>query len=82
MTRNRANNQNVICDVTGFKRKRSDVSYRWDGCLVLPEAWDVRPQYLEVPNTNDNISVPDARPDQDAVFITPLPSDLNNVPNF
>jgi hypothetical protein len=82
MSRNRADNQNVICDVTGFKRKRSQVSYRWDGALVIAEAWDPRPQYLETPNTTDSIAVPDARPDQDAVFIAPLPSDLNNVPNF
>lgn len=80
--RNRADNQNVICDVTGFKRKRSDVSYRWDGALVLPIAWDRRPEYLLTPNTTDNIGVPDARPDQDAVFINPTPADLNKIPNF
>ncbi len=80
--KNRANNQNVICDTTGFKRKRSDVSYQWNGTLVLPEAWDPYPQYLIPPNTTDNIGVPDSRPDSEAVFITPLPSDLDNVPNF
>ena len=79
---NRANNQNVICDVTGFKRKRSDVSYRWDGCLVLDVAWDPRPEYLIPPNINENVSVPDARPDQNSVFINPTPADLNKVPNF
>lgn len=78
----RGGNYNVICDVTGFKRKRSDVSYRWDGALVLPVAWDPRPEYLIPPNINDNVSVPDARPDQEAVFIDPLPSDLNRIPNF
>lgn len=80
----KANRQSydVICDVTGFKRKRKDVSYRWDGCLVLPMAWDPLPAYMIPPNTTDDISVPDARPDQPAVFISPTPADLNKIRNF
>jgi hypothetical protein len=72
----------VICDVTGFKRWRSELSYQWNGLLVLPEAWDPRPQYMEVPNTHDNITVPDARTPGPDVLIFPVPSDLDNVPNF
>jgi hypothetical protein len=82
MSTNRQRNQNVICDTTGFKRKRSQVSYQWNGTLVLPEAWDPRPLYLNPPNVTDNISVQDARPDTDAVFINPTPADLDRVPNF
>jgi len=33
-----ANDSNTICDVTGFKVKRSEVSERWEGFLVLSEA--------------------------------------------
>lgn len=78
----RSGNQNVICDTTGFKRKRSQVTYQWNGTLVLPEAWDPRPLYLDTPNVMDNISVPDARPDTEATFIEPTPADLARIPNF
>lgn len=82
MSRSRQNNQNVICDTTGFKRKRSQVNYQWNGTLVLPEAFDPYPEYLISPNPMDNLAVPDARPDTEAVFIDPTPADLDNVPNF
>lgn len=73
-----------IDDVTGFKRWRSQGKYRWDGCLVTSNegGWDPRPLYLVPPNATDQIAVPDSRPDTEAVEIFPLPSDLDNVPNF
>jgi len=79
---NRQSHQNVICDTTGFKRKRSQVKYQWNGTLVIPEAWDPKPLYLIPPNVRDNVSVPDSRPDVPAVFINPTPADLARVPNF
>ena len=33
------NDSNTICDVTGFKKKKSEVVKRWDGFFVIPEAW-------------------------------------------
>ena len=33
---------NTICDVTGFKVKRSGVMRRWEGLYVIPEAWHPR----------------------------------------
>ena len=33
---------NTICDVTGFKVKRSQVIRRWEGFMVIPEAWHPR----------------------------------------
>jgi len=34
-----SNDSNTICDVTGFKKKKSEVVKRWDGFYVVPEAW-------------------------------------------
>lgn len=33
---------NTICDVTGFKVKRSQVLRRWEGVYVIPEAFHPR----------------------------------------
>ncbi len=73
-----------IDDVTGFKRWRSQGTYRWDGCLVTTNegAWDPRPLYLIPPNSTDQIAVPDSRPDTEPQEIFPVPADLDNVPNF
>lgn len=37
-----AHDSNTICDVTGFKVKRSEVVKRWDGFYVTPNAWHPR----------------------------------------
>ncbi len=37
-----ANDSNTICDVTGFKVKRSEVLRRWEGFYVIPAAWHPR----------------------------------------
>jgi hypothetical protein len=74
-----------IDDVTGFKRWRSQGTYRWDGCLVQNDrskGLDPYPLYLIPPNSTDQIAVPDSRPDAPAVEIFPVPADLDNVPNF
>ena len=36
------NDSNTICDITGFKVKRSQVLRRWEGFYVIPEAWHPR----------------------------------------
>ena len=33
---------NTICDVTGFRVKLSNVERRWEGWMVLPQAWNPR----------------------------------------
>lgn len=33
---------NTICDVTGFKVKRSECMVRWDGFVCIPEVWHPR----------------------------------------
>lgn len=43
------NDSNTVCDLTGFKVKRSEVMRRWEGFFVIPEAWHPRqPQDLPV----------------------------------
>ena len=37
-----AHDSNTICDVTGFKVKKSGVVRRWEGFLVVPGAWHPR----------------------------------------
>ncbi len=36
------NSSNTICDVTGFKKKNTEVLRRWEGFYVIPEAWNPR----------------------------------------
>jgi len=36
------NDSNTICDLTGFKVKRSQVLKRWEGFYVIPEAFHPR----------------------------------------
>lgn len=60
---------NTICDVTGFKVKRSECMKRWDGFICIPEAWHPRqPQDFPVPIKPEK-TIADARPK--AVDATP-----------
>jgi len=36
------NDSNTICDVTGFKVKKSQTLKRWDGFRVIQDAWHPR----------------------------------------
>ena len=36
------NDSNTICDITGFKVKRSQVLRRWEGLYVIDKAWHTR----------------------------------------
>jgi len=36
------NDSNTVCDLTGFKVKRSQVLKRWEGFYVIPEAYHPR----------------------------------------
>jgi len=44
-----AHDSNTICDITGFKVKKSEVVKRWEGFMVVPDAWHPRqPQDIPV----------------------------------
>lgn len=46
---------NCICDVCGFKYKRSQLKKRWDGAIVCSEDWEPRhPQDLIKPQAERN----------------------------
>lgn len=66
----------VICDRTGKKLFRNQCAVEWDGLIVWTQAIDPFPEYLIVPNTQENIGVQDARPEGEDVFVTPSPDDL------
>lgn len=36
------NDSNTFCDVTGFKRKKSELRKRWDNIMCIEEAWHTR----------------------------------------
>jgi hypothetical protein len=51
-----AHDSNTICDVTGFKVKRSEVLRRWEGYYVTAEAWHPRqPQDFPVVPTPQRV---------------------------
>ena len=59
------NSWNVICDICGKKRKRSECRMQWDGLLAcLPsKCWSPKhPNELPLPKINDGLPVLNARP--------------------
>jgi hypothetical protein len=63
---------NVICDRSGFKRKRSECRLTWDGYLVSKEFWEPRQPQDFVRIKADNQAVDIAKPDT----IDPPPADV------
>lgn len=56
------NTTNTICDITGFKVKRSECLVTWDGFVVIPEVWSPRqPQDFPAVIKPEQV-VTDARP--------------------
>lgn len=53
---------NTICDITGFKVKRSECMVTWDGLVVIPEAWSPRQPQDFPPIIHPNTVISDARP--------------------
>ncbi len=66
----------VICDRSGSKVKRKDCVIQWDNLLVRKDLVDPFPEYLIPPNTAEDLSVRNARPEGPDVFVTPNPNDL------
>lgn len=61
---------NVICDRTGFERKRSQCKYEWNGLLVLEDEWEERQPQDFVRGVPDNKPVKDIRQDvEPPVFV-------------
>lgn len=60
---------NVICDRCGFKFKRSECRYEWNGLLVCKDDWEPRHPQDFVRGVADRQAVPDARPDTDGIAL-------------
>lgn len=67
---------NVVCDVTGFVRKRSECKLTWDNLLVTSDQWDEKHPQLTIRGRKDKQSVPIARPESDPVFTSTTADDL------
>lgn len=63
---------NTICDVTGFKKKYSEVLRRWDQFYVIPQAWHTRQPQDFPPRITSQKIVTNARPPRDQEADTPV----------
>jgi len=59
---------NVIEQINGFKRKRSECRMRWDNVLMTEEDWEERHPQDFLRSRKDKIKVRDARPEAEDVF--------------
>lgn len=66
----RHGDHNVICDYSGFKFKRSECRYTWDGFLVNKRFWEPRHPQDFVKVRGEQQSVPDTRPEESDNFLT------------
>lgn len=53
---------NVTCDYSGFKIKRSEARFTWDGLLVRKDLWEPRQPQDFVRGVKEDIAVEDPRP--------------------
>lgn len=70
---------NVICDISGFKYKRSECQKTWDGFIVHRSHFERRHPQDFVRAHFDKQAVTDSRPDDEPSFVTDnqvLPEDL------
>ncbi len=58
------NDSNTICDVTGFKKKLSEVRKRWEGFFVIPEAHHPRQEQDFAPHIVKQTVYKDVRTEQ------------------
>lgn len=60
---------NCVCDVCGFKYKRSQLKKRWDGAIVCAEDFETRhPQDLIKPRP-ERQNVKDSRPEPEPYYV-------------
>lgn len=55
---------NVIDDLNGFKKKRSECRIRWDNVLIQESDWELRHPQDFLRSKKDRIKVEDPRPEQ------------------
>lgn len=70
---------NVICDITGFKMKASDCRKTWDGFFVRKESWERRQPQDLLRGFPDRQQPNVSRPGTEDVFLAPnevKPEDL------
>lgn len=62
----------VICDYTGFKMKRSECMFTWDGYLVRNQSWETRQPQDFVRGVMDHFAVEpgQVRDQVDPVFLS------------
>ena len=65
---------NVICDLTGFKLKASQVVKRWDGFIVRRGSSEQRHPQDFLRSVPDDQSVPFSRHVPAPIFIEPYPA--------
>ncbi len=71
------NDWNVVDDVTGFVRKRSECQLTWDNLLVAKDQYDPKQPQLDLRGKPDRPAVPLARTESPIVFATDVsPEDL------
>lgn len=59
----------MICDVCGFKYRRSEMMQRWDNAWVCGDDWEPRHPQEFLRGKNEQISVPIARPEPEEISI-------------
>ncbi len=60
---------NVICDRTGFKKKRAECRKEWTGSTVRRKSWEPRHEQDLIRSFPDDQSVPDPRPPAEHYFL-------------
>lgn len=61
---------NVVDDVTGLVRKRSECRLTWDNLLVAVDQWDPKQPQLDIRAKPDHPAVPLARTEGEITFDT------------
>ena len=59
----------VICDVCGFKKRRSETRKRWDNLIVCHADWEERHPQDTIKPGRPSRPIRDPRPEPDDVFI-------------
>lgn len=65
----RSGDNYVICEMSGFKIRRSDSRKMWNGLVVHKRFWEPRHPLDMIRSKSDKQSVPDPRPEPEDVFV-------------
>lgn len=61
----------AICDVCGFKHRKSELRKRWDGLTVCEPDWEPRHPQESVRGRKDKIFVDNPKPRPADIFVEP-----------